>query len=322
MNIKQALLKLKASKGEEDHEEETAKEGKSSRAGNALIARTKHRLEVSSKTPEEKALNPVGKDKGLGIGSSSRGVISKTGHKLSGMLKQIQEELGTDVDKGEGIGNESGDIDVAGDIEIQGSQGTEKQDKQAPKGTKICKSTPDLHGAKGTSGSGTQPHSPSHPTPDALLSRLEKGLSQIIKDIPDNNSDRRTQMGEYITKIQALVLAKAELLLKDPSVYVPPSELIKLAQSLEDMSLAIRWSKKMEKIILANPSKMIAPGTRGAGWSLLSRVKEMSSATLKESKQDGRGSGPRNTNESLGVNLTDNSVALDLPDEDVKKVGG
>jgi hypothetical protein len=139
-------------------------------------------------------------------------------------------------------------------------------------------------------------------------------LEAIIDTMPENPKDINKGILSYLNKLQYVALAKAEKMLAVSND--SPSELIKLATALRDMQLVIRWTKKMEDVILNNPSKMKPPGV-GSGFRLLERLASSAKQVKIESEVDKRTSGARN-----GAIANSN---LDLPLDDApasKQAGG
>lgn len=145
---------------------------------------------------------------------------------------------------------------------------------------------------------------------------LKKELNSIFDDLPTNPRDTRREIDSYLNKLQNLALKKAELMLKSFALDTSPSELIKMVKELKEMQLTNRWTKKLEKAILENPSKLLPPGTRG-GWTLLSKVKEMSQQLKSAKEQDNRKSGIKHGNNAVVMNNQDGPV-LDLPEDESK----
>jgi len=143
---------------------------------------------------------------------------------------------------------------------------------------------------------------------DESLVRDQKAIDKIYAKIPISRKQTGREVLGYIDKLQYVVLARAERMLSDGRLLVSPSELIKLAAALKDMQLTIKWTKKLEDIITNNPSKMLPTGS-GRGFTLLSKLREMSSTAKRESERDNRQSGARNTNR----------VFIPLPSDDEEK---
>jgi hypothetical protein len=126
----------------------------------------------------------------------------------------------------------------------------------------------------------------------------EEQMNQIINDMPEDRKDLQKGIVRYLDKLQYIALSRAEKTLLNPTSRASSSELIKLATALKDMQLTIRWTKKLEQAILQNPSKLLPQGS-GRSFTLLSRVKEMSSATKRENDVDPRKSGIKKGNALL-----------------------
>jgi hypothetical protein len=152
-----------------------------------------------------------------------------------------------------------------------------------------------------------------HPTPPAVPALLD--LDTIVESMPEDSKDLNRSILSYLTKLQYVALAKAEQMLLNPAVLESPSELIKLATALRDMQLTIKWTKKMEQVILNNPSKMKPPGV-GGSFRLLDKVAMFAKQTKQESEIDKRNSGYQNSRPA--------AHELDVPADDNigKKVEG
>jgi hypothetical protein len=129
---------------------------------------------------------------------------------------------------------------------------------------------------------------------------LDQQMLSILKNMPKDRRDLEKELSSYVGKLKYLAIRKAEKLLTQGSNTLSPSELVKLTQSLTDMQLTMRWTKKLEKAILENPSKLNRPG-QGNGWSLLSQLQKLSVSTKNESKRDGRTSGVQKSYEVLDL---------------------
>lgn len=130
------------------------------------------------------------------------------------------------------------------------------------------------------------------PTPPADLNAM-LDLERIVGDMPENPRDMNRGILSYLNKLQYLALAKAERMLTCISGE-SASELVKLATALKDMQLTIKWTKKMEQVILNNPSKMKPPGV-GGGFRLLDKLTMLSKSAKQEADADRRTSGARNS---------------------------
>ena len=128
--------------------------------------------------------------------------------------------------------------------------------------------------------------------------------------MPTDRKKLQQEMLGYLDKLQYLALARAEKRLVSAEENIPTSELIKMTKEMKDLQLAIRWTRRLEKVILENPSKLLPPGARG--FSLLAKVKEMSSNAKKEQDKarDGRNSGNRNARGSIFIPLPVDSPGI------------
>jgi hypothetical protein len=150
-------------------------------------------------------------------------------------------------------------------------------------------------------------------------SRSSKGKSNsmsidvedVIESMPESPRDISKGIMSYLNKLQYLALARAEKMLTSSLLFSDPSEMVRLATALKDMQLTIKWTKKMEEVILNNPSKMKMPGSSGS-FRLLDRLSMYSKQTKMEQESDGRKSGIKQGNNMMRE--------LDVPTDDVKDV--
>lgn len=190
----------------------------------------------------------------------------------------------------------------ASELERKGKKGLDKRDEEL--------GDLDRKGKKNTRV--LQPHreSPTKPHSAPVLPDFD------LESMPESKSELNRGVLNYLTRMQYIALHQAEQLLLKSDLKASPSELIKLATSLKDMQLTIRWTKKLEDAILNNPSKMKPPGV-GGSFRLLDRVSLYAKEAKKEVNVDGRKSGIKHA-----LNSSQLELPPDVEDQPSKQVEG
>lgn len=244
------------------------------------------------------------KDKG-----SNRGAKSNKKKASSGKHSDKEEGSEEEIDNAIQGMLEDGEEE---DIEAE-EEGTE-----APKKGVSCSNTPKRRGGQvqpPTHSKHVRPASTLLPAiAESVLEQVESDFDASYKKIPSSRRDQQRDITGYLTKLQALVLRKAEAILKNATMLVSPVELIKMVKELKDMELSTKWQRKLEKAILENPSKLLPPGQRG-GWTLLSKVKENAQQLKQAVDQDSRKSGIKKGEEIAKTN----NISLEMPDDSSEK---
>lgn len=307
--VKTKKLKGKKSKkGKEAEEEEVfskkhnkiqtkhSKKGKSIRPSSQEEFNTDSKHSSSSSSSKDDDGIEIG-DSGLPVDienllnellpQSNKGNKKPSPKKRRRLLKKIRRELRR------GNRKDKKNRESAVEEEEEEEKGSRKKDKylknKGERGKYLNK-----EGKKGalTEQLKPDPTDNSHPLPG-----LQSLLDKIFEEIPQDRRQLHKQLETLLSRLQYVALRKVEAQLGHE--LTSSTELVKIVKELKDLALVSKWTKKLEKVILENPSKITPPGMKG--FTLLGRVKEMSSAARNEQnkQKDMRNSGYKHSKASV-----------------------
>jgi hypothetical protein len=193
------------------------------------------------------------------------------------------------------------------DEDNEESEDRENVESKPEKGSKKTGKASRVGGKAKKVGLLTQPRAQGDSISDATVD-----LDDIFSEMPESSKEQQQGIVSYLTKLQYIALARAEKMLASPNLLCTPDALIKLTNSLMDMKLTLKWTKKLEDTILNNPSKMKPSGV-GGQFRLLDRLAAVAKTVKQEAENDGRKSGIKR-----GAEINSD---LELPAEE-KHVGG
>jgi len=141
---------------------------------------------------------------------------------------------------------------------------------------------------KGLEGRGIEQRGPE---PDPILI-LPAENSSLPSDIPHSPTppppaSQPSLPQSLMSKAQILALNQLNAILSDSERLkdLSPNQLIGIIAQLEDMKLTAKWTKKLESIILAKPSKLQPPNAKG---QMLQKLKGYATKAKGEGRVDMR----------------------------------